>query len=83
MGWAVVCAVVAGAVLFATPSAQAQCFITVNPATLLNGTVGVPYSQTITANGCLGPPYTYTSTALPPGLSLTPTTPTTSATLSG
>ncbi|MFN7973827.1 MAG: putative Ig domain-containing protein [Acidobacteriota bacterium] len=45
--------------------------ITVAPASLPNGTVGVPYSQTITASGGTAP-YTFavTSGALPPGLAL-------------
>ncbi|MFN7976198.1 MAG: putative Ig domain-containing protein [Acidobacteriota bacterium] len=45
--------------------------ITVNPASLPNGTVGTPYSQTMTANGGTAP-YTFTisSGALPTGLSL-------------
>ncbi|MFN7973831.1 MAG: Ig domain-containing protein [Acidobacteriota bacterium] len=42
--------------------------ITVSPATLPNGTVGVPYSQTVTASGGVAP-YTFVVTgALPPGL---------------
>ncbi|MFN7973898.1 MAG: Ig domain-containing protein [Acidobacteriota bacterium] len=59
--------------------------VTVNPGTLPNGTVGVPYSQTVTASGGTAP-YTFavTAGALPPGLGLnantgvvsgTPTTP--------
>ncbi|MFN7976184.1 MAG: putative Ig domain-containing protein, partial [Acidobacteriota bacterium] len=59
--------------------------ITVNPASLPNGTQGVPYSQTVTASGGTAP-YTFavTAGALPPGLALnaatgvvsgTPTTP--------
>jgi hypothetical protein len=45
--------------------------ITLNPATLPNGTVGAGYNQTITASGGTGP-YTFTTTvgALPTGLSL-------------
>lgn len=47
--------------------------ITVNPATLPNGTAGVPYNQTITATGGEGP-YSFTITAgnLPTGLTLNP-----------
>ncbi|MFN7973918.1 MAG: putative Ig domain-containing protein [Acidobacteriota bacterium] len=45
--------------------------ITVAPATLPGGTLGVPYSQTITASGGTAP-YTFavTAGALPPGLNL-------------
>jgi hypothetical protein len=45
--------------------------LTVNPASLANGTQGVSYSQTVTASGGTGP-YTFavTSGALPAGLSL-------------
>jgi hypothetical protein len=44
--------------------------ITVNPATLPNGTVGTAYNQTITATGG-APGYTFTATGtLPAGLSL-------------
>ena len=62
--------------------------ITITPATLPNGTVGVAYSQTLTASGGTGP-YTYavTAGALPAGISLssggvlsgTPTTATTAS----
>ena len=50
-------------------------FITVNPATLPNGIVGIAYSQTISAVGGTAP-YTFTvsSGALPPGLTLNATT---------
>jgi hypothetical protein len=47
--------------------------ITLTPASLPNGTVGVAYSQTIVGNGGAAP-YTFTVTgggALPPGLTLT------------
>ncbi|MFN7970763.1 MAG: putative Ig domain-containing protein [Acidobacteriota bacterium] len=46
--------------------------ITVSPASLPNGTVGTPYSQTITASGGTAP-YTFavTAGALPNGLTLT------------
>lgn len=46
--------------------------ITVNPASLPGGTVGVPYNQTITASG--GGPFVFevTSGALPSGLTLNP-----------
>ena len=49
--------------------------LTVNPATLPNGTVGTAYSQTITASGG-AVPYTYAVSAgtLPAGLSLNPST---------
>lgn len=49
--------------------------ITVNPATLPNGTVGTPYNQIITATGGTAP-YTFaiSSGALPTGLTLNPTT---------
>jgi uncharacterized protein YhjY with autotransporter beta-barrel domain len=45
--------------------------LTVNPATLPNGTQGVAYNQTVSANGGTGP-YTFTvlSGALPAGLTL-------------
>ncbi len=58
--------------------------ITLNPATLPNGTPGTAYSQTITQTGGTNPTtYTVSSGTLPPGLSLatgggltgTPTTP--------
>jgi hypothetical protein len=63
--------------------------ITVNPASLANGTVGVAYSATVTATGGTGS-YTFsvTSGALPAGLTLNPATgvlsgtPTTAATSS-
>ncbi len=45
--------------------------ITVNPATLPNGTVGMPYNQTLTATGGAAPySFAVTAGALPPGLSL-------------
>jgi len=49
--------------------------ITVNPATLPNGTVGTPYNQIVSASGGTSP-YTFTvsSGALPPPLILNPTT---------
>jgi len=49
--------------------------ITVNPAALPNGTVGTPYSQTVSGAGGTGP-YTFTvsSGALPTGLTLNTTT---------
>lgn len=66
-------------------AAVACPFITVNPATLPNGTVGTPYNQVITANGGAGPfTFSITSGALPSPLVLngatgaitgTPTTP--------
>jgi photosystem II stability/assembly factor-like uncharacterized protein len=45
--------------------------ITVNPPTLPGGTVGTPYSQTLTATGGIAP-YSFSVTAgsLPPGLTL-------------
>jgi len=57
--------------------------ITVSPATLPNPTVGIPYSQTISASGGTAP-YIFTVTAgsLPPGLALTSSGPST-ALLSG
>jgi hypothetical protein len=44
--------------------------ITISPATLPNGRVGVPYSQSVTASGGIGPPYTgsISQGVLPPGL---------------
>ncbi len=49
--------------------------ITVNPATLPPGVIGIPYSQTVSAVGGTAP-YTFTvsSGALPPGLMLNATT---------
>jgi large repetitive protein len=49
--------------------------ITVNPATLPNGTLGIAYSQTVSGSGGTAP-YTFavTSGALPTGLSLNTTT---------
>jgi len=49
--------------------------ITVNPATLPDGTVGTPYNQIVSASGGTAP-YTFTvsSGALPTGLILNPTT---------
>lgn len=49
--------------------------ITVNPATLPNGAVGVPYNQIVSGSGGTAP-YTFSvsSNALPPGLILNPTT---------
>ena len=45
--------------------------ITISPATLPNGAVGVAYSQTLTASGGTAPyTFTITSGALPPGLAL-------------
>jgi glucose/arabinose dehydrogenase len=45
--------------------------ITISPATLPDGAVGTPYSQTVSASGG-NPPYTYTVSlgTLPPGLAL-------------
>ncbi|MCZ8324668.1 MAG: putative Ig domain-containing protein [Sphingomonadaceae bacterium] len=47
--------------------------VIVSPASLPNGTVAAPYSQTLTASGGTAP-YTFavTAGALPPGLSLSP-----------
>ena len=47
--------------------------VTVNPATLANGTVAAAYSQTVTASGGTGP-YTFalTAGALPAGVTLSP-----------
>jgi len=49
--------------------------ITVNPATLPNGTVGLPYNQAVSATGGTAP-YTFAVTAgnLPTGLTLNPAT---------
>jgi PKD repeat protein len=47
--------------------------ITLSPATLPSGTVGIAYSQTITASGGVGPySFTVTNGALPTGLTLSP-----------
>ncbi|HEY3129614.1 MAG TPA: IPTL-CTERM sorting domain-containing protein [Acidobacteriota bacterium] len=57
--------------------------IDMSPATLPNGTVGVAYSQTITASGGTAPyTFTITSGSLPPGLTLASSGPST-ALLSG
>jgi large repetitive protein len=47
--------------------------VTVSPTTLLNGQVGLPYSQTVSASGGTGP-YTFavTAGALPAGVTLSP-----------
>ncbi len=56
--------------------------ITINPPALPNATIGVTYSQTLTASG-VTPPYDFTITGtLPPGLALTSRS-TTSITFSG
>ena len=63
-----------GVITYTIVIAAATCpVITLAPATLPNGTVGVPYSQTITGSGGTAP-YTFTLTggALPAGLTLTP-----------
>ncbi|HEX8999426.1 MAG TPA: putative Ig domain-containing protein, partial [Blastocatellia bacterium] len=46
--------------------------ITVNPASLSNGTIGTPYNATVTASSTVALPYVYTVSegVLPPGLSL-------------
>jgi hypothetical protein len=56
----------------AITSCAASCpIITVSPATLPDGEVGVFYSETVTASGAAGPfIFTITSGALPPGLTL-------------
>src|SRR6266566_2584515 len=76
--WAAVCAVVVAALLPAPAARAGTCTITINPLTLPGGTVGVPYSQTITGSNC-SPPYTFaiTSGFPPPGLSLGSATTTT------
>jgi outer membrane autotransporter protein len=50
--------------------------ITITPSVLPNGTVGAPYSQTITASGGAGAPYTFSlgNGSLPGGLSLNAST---------
>lgn len=49
--------------------------ITVNPASLPGGTVGFPYSQTVSATGSEGPfTFAVTAGALPAGLTLNPAT---------
>ncbi|MEK6285730.1 MAG: putative Ig domain-containing protein [Acidobacteriota bacterium] len=55
--------------------ASACPIITVNPATLPNGVVGTPYSQTVSAVGGTAPfTFTVSSGALPSGLTLNATT---------
>jgi hypothetical protein len=53
----------------------AACVLTLSPATLPSTSLGVPYSETITASGGTAP-YTFSvsSGALPPGLALNTTT---------
>lgn len=55
----------------------AQCPpLTLTPASLSDGTTGVPYSQNLDVNGVAGGRYTFTiiANALPPGLNLNSTT---------
>ncbi len=52
-----------------TVFAQA-CTNTVSPATLPNGTIGMPYSQTIAASGPAPNTFVVSAGTLPPGLSL-------------
>ncbi|HVE65231.1 MAG TPA: choice-of-anchor L domain-containing protein, partial [Thermoanaerobaculia bacterium] len=48
--------------------------ISLSPATLSSGSIGVPYSRTLTASGGTGPySFSVIAGALPPGLSLSPT----------
>lgn len=55
--------------------AQACPIITVNPATLPNGTVGTPYNQAVSATGGTAPyAFSVSSGALPTGLVLDPDT---------
>jgi hypothetical protein len=59
---------------------------TLGPASLPNGSVGTPYSQTLTVSGGHAPfTFSVSSGALPAGLTLSPLTPTsgTTATISG
>lgn len=44
--------------------------VVVSPSPLPAGTVGVAYSQQLTASGGAGEPYTYSATGLPAGLTL-------------
>ncbi|HVG23887.1 MAG TPA: ice-binding family protein [Thermoanaerobaculia bacterium] len=56
-------------------AAQVCPIITVNPATLPNGTVGTAYNQAVTASGGTAPyAYSVSSGALPTGLILNPAT---------
>jgi hypothetical protein len=56
----------------ATPAVACSA-ITLSPATLLNGKVGVAYSQTVTANGGTSPySFALSSGSLAPGLALSP-----------
>ena len=54
-------------------SALAQVSVTISPATLEDGAVGLVYGDTLTASGAV-PPYTFSvaSGTLPPGLTLAP-----------
>ena len=57
---------------------------TISPATLPNGNVGSPYSQTLTVSNGLGPfVWVVSSGTLPAGLVLTTNNPTTTAKISG
>ncbi len=49
---------------------SAACSVTVNPATLLNGTVGTAYNQTVSATGGTGCGFQVSAGALPTGLLL-------------
>ncbi|MFN7973540.1 MAG: putative Ig domain-containing protein [Acidobacteriota bacterium] len=56
---------------YTEPIPVSGCAVVVSPGTLPGGTVGVPYSQTVTASGGTAP-YSFTITGtLPPGLSTT------------
>ena len=58
--------------------------VTVLPAQLPYPIVGIPYSQSISATGGTGPyVYSVSAGALPPGLTLSPLTATSTAVLSG
>jgi type VI secretion system secreted protein VgrG len=63
----------AGSGIIGGCSAAAGPVITLAPATLPNGTVGVPFSQTLTGSGGTAPfSFSVTAGALPAGVTLTP-----------
>ena len=65
-----------------TLSLNTSSSLAVTTALLPQGVINIPYSTTITAAG-YNTPFTWASTGLPSGLTLTPNSPTTTATLAG